>query len=1450
MNNLITHSDVHTEITILPLPTASQLPEAVQERPESLDSGHLGNFRKKPESSDSGHLGNFRKKPESSDSGHLGNLRMKPESSDSGHLGNIGKKPESLDSGHLGNNGKKPESSDSGHLGNIGKKPESSDSGLFGKIGKKPESLDSGHLGNNGKKPESSDSGHLGNIGKKPESSDSGLFGNIGKKPESADSGLFGNIGKEPVSPDCGSGILSIEMTDSETSCTEEISTLTCSKKISQNIPNIRAGMEFHSHKELMSEVKEYEKVTHSHLTLRDSKKLETAGVDKVLFPKRLVHFVCVYHRDPKKIRETSKSKGMRPKQSYFASNCPFQLVFSFYKNKGCYVVSKFNEVHVGHEVSQHNYESHPHFRRVSAGDLEKYGKFAKNLKVPNHILREEIFKDTGKMLKNQDIVNLKHKFFQDKGYSQVEKCLSLLKKHSAQDPNSNLQVVYEETMNSKVIKCLFWQSNYMKRLFQDFGSVIFMDGTYNLTNRGYTLVTVSVKDNHENGKMVAWALLSQETKSVMSTMLECLCEGNSDRIKDIKYVVIDKDFSEIAALHKILPHVHFVICRYHAIKAVTTYMSKVHLKSNEQKQRSVITDSFVGMVYSDNEYEYNKHWEVICSIQGSSALNSCKDYLDKFWHSIREHWAFYILKTMELFDSFTNNRSEALNKNIKQRVSKNSSFENVIEMLMSLSNNQEKSLRVQDFESSNKVYMPQDIGDVYHEEIVRIGNSLVTREVLKCLENQYEKSKMVDVNELTTERGQTKCPRLAGSCKYSDTNSRPCAHLLAIRKFNKEVMLTPEMFAKHWFQKSARTFDSSEKCNESKKIFKKMSGKKEKFTTVKKVCKDIATSISDMEKSKSEYNLQVLSQVEKAIKQGVQISFDGTNIDLLEKPKVSSEEFEFDNSQSPSFKHERQSSFKKAKVDRGVSNKPKKSSLLPWQSIINRNVRLINQTVDQWDAAHFDEFSGTGWLGDTHMGYFCALMNKQFPAIKCFEPFDYQILAGFPSVDGKDFIQIVHSGTDHWAVLTNLGIPQEKKNKEVILYDSLVQLKGKKSCLVKSAVEWQACQLLRDGSDPHPKSLIIHTYPCQQQTNGYDCGVFALAFAISLAYGQKPEETQYVGNLRKELMEMLLNGVLEPLRCVSNKVFLRSAVLANMHVNVRLTKMHKSIDALCYCRLPESYGDLIQCQECKLYFHQRCFLIGSSHIAEKITKFICFGCRKICDYSFVAGISNVPESTACTRVAQAILSLQSNQCSTLSCMKSIQAEKMFSTFAQYCHFEQFVVKYDLNRVCTRTGDIYNAMYNFYSNADSHIVQKYPFHTLSLAEIFRLAVLLICSIEKVSLPPFVQKHGYSTLGEAISKNKKWISTLLSTGDALKKSMKKLLESGKSYVNAQDRVSTIMSEVTSLSVYADEVKNALQKDYEDCTDAGLLRKNHLLEQIQTVQESIQSIYKDMERYKSM
>ena len=126
--------------------------------------------------------------------------------------------------------------------------------------------------------------------------------------------------------------------------------------------------------------------------------------------------------------------------------------------------------------------------------------------------------------------------------------------------------------------------------------------------------------------------------------------------------------------------------------------------------------------------------------------------------------------------------------------------------------------------------------------------------------------------------------------------------------------------------------------------------------------------------------------------------------------------------------------------------------------------------------------------------------LKEQFPML---DGFHSPILYAhrFPPISkGKDFIQIIHNGAEHWVVLTNIGLNPELKDTDIIMYDSMIKFDaGSRTQVTPSnATFWQACQLVADKSF----SLTVHIRPCEQQKNGSDCGMFAIANAVSLANG------------------------------------------------------------------------------------------------------------------------------------------------------------------------------------------------------------------------------------------------------------------------------------------------------------------------------------------------------------
>ena len=119
---------------------------------------------------------------------------------------------------------------------------------------------------------------------------------------------------------------------------------------------------------------------------------------------------------------------------------------------------------------------------------------------------------------------------------------------------------------------------------------------------------------------------------------------------------------------------------------------------------------------------------------------------------------------------------------------------------------------------------------------------------------------------------------------------------------------------------------------------------------------------------------------------------------------------------------------------------------------------------------------------------------------------------AGNFSIAQGEFIQILHDGGAHWVCVSNIGCWQGVIN----YFDSLNR--GQ----IKRHVQRQVQSIVHGIG----QEVMITIQPVQQQQNSVDCGIFAIAFATSLAYGQNPAATTYdTSRIRPHLSACLATG-------------------------------------------------------------------------------------------------------------------------------------------------------------------------------------------------------------------------------------------------------------------------------------------------------------------------------------
>jgi len=149
-----------------------------------------------------------------------------------------------------------------------------------------------------------------------------------------------------------------------------------------------------------------------------------------------------------------------------------------------------------------------------------------------------------------------------------------------------------------------------------------------------------------------------------------------------------------------------------------------------------------------------------------------------------------------------------------------------------------------------------------------------------------------------------------------------------------------------------------------------------------------------------------------------------------------------------------------------------------------------------------------SGWLNGDIVQAAQVLIQDINPLLEGLQRPTLGRVRNFDVVSGE-FVQILHTGSNHWVCISNIGCLPGK----VHLYDSLFH------DVISQEIEDQTNDLL--GGD----LVSLEFVPVQQQTSDSDCGVFAIAFAVSLALGTDPMHVTFdVRRMRLHLAACLKN--------------------------------------------------------------------------------------------------------------------------------------------------------------------------------------------------------------------------------------------------------------------------------------------------------------------------------------
>ena len=162
---------------------------------------------------------------------------------------------------------------------------------------------------------------------------------------------------------------------------------------------------------------------------------------------------------------------------------------------------------------------------------------------------------------------------------------------------------------------------------------------------------------------------------------------------------------------------------------------------------------------------------------------------------------------------------------------------------------------------------------------------------------------------------------------------------------------------------------------------------------------------------------------------------------------------------------------------------------------------------------AEFDLIaSPTGWLDCTIIHEAQTSLQQVNRNIRGFQRPTLGPIRQFDVMSG-DFIQILNINNNHWVCVSSIGCPPGHVN----LMDSLA----------KPVISKELQELAQALLGPNFRG--ISNIPVQQQMNASDCGVFSIAYATCLVYGQNPCTVTFdIPRMRQHLHRCLRAGIMQ----------------------------------------------------------------------------------------------------------------------------------------------------------------------------------------------------------------------------------------------------------------------------------------------------------------------------------
>lgn len=356
--------------------------------------------------------------------------------------------------------------------------------------------------------------------------------------------------------------------------------------------------------------------------------------------------------------------------------------------------------------------------------------------------------------------------------------------------------VVEVVVTQDNVVHGIFFQDEEMRRMYDRFPEILFVDATYKLNDLRMPLYLFLVEDGNGESEVVAtWMVVAEDAISIRQ--MANIFKKHNQKWCNTVTIMADKDFIERDAFKAEFPDASILICLFHVLRTFRREITsdKLGITSAE---RSLVLEIIQKMAFARTALEYDElHQDLV-----GANLRSVSDYFNTNWHPIREQWVDGLKNENVTFQNRTNNRIESINQKLKSVITKYSSLPQFFSQLLvavdSLRVERDhralsvfQKVRVTPFKPDSPEYSYMQILTPYALGYVVKQLDLAHKvKILRQSGNVYEINSSEGINQVTP----TDC-----DCTFRKSMQLPCRHIFAVRNYCEADLYSSELCATRW---------------------------------------------------------------------------------------------------------------------------------------------------------------------------------------------------------------------------------------------------------------------------------------------------------------------------------------------------------------------------------------------------------------------------------------------------------------------------------------------------------------------------------------------------------------------------------------------------------------------------------------------------------------------------